>query len=162
MRPYYPVAFQISVDQGLLMRGSRLIIPSSLHQEMLGRIHEGHQGITKCRERARQSAWWSKMLEQLVRNCTECCKVQKQRHQPLILSPLPEVPWRQVARPQMEATYIPPDRRLLLSLRDITPEPDNCRCYHTYEKCLCKVHTVCACSVPPGFLGVWKLADTTA
>lgn len=39
----------------------------------------------------------SKELENLVKNCTECCREQRQRHQPLIPSPLPELPWQKVA-----------------------------------------------------------------
>ena len=99
VHPYYSVASEISVQQGLLMRGGRIIIPPSLRQEILGKIHAGQQGITKCRERARQSVWWprmSKELENLVKNCTECCREQR-RHQPLIPSPLPELPWQKVA-----------------------------------------------------------------
>ena len=100
VHPYYSVASEISVQQGLLMRGGRIIIPPSLRQEILGKIHAGQQGITKCHERARQSVWWprmSKELENLVKNCTECCREQRQRHQPLIPSPLPELPWQKVA-----------------------------------------------------------------
>ena len=91
--PYYKVAAEISVVDGLLLCGARIIIPSTLRREMLSRIHTGHQDNTKCWERARQSVWWvgiSKELEKLVQNCAECCKMQKQRPQPLIPSTLPE------------------------------------------------------------------------
>lgn len=66
---------------------------------MLSKIHTGHQGITKCRKRARQSVWWpgiSTELEKLVRTCPTCCKAQNQRAQPLIPAPLPELPWQKV------------------------------------------------------------------
>ena len=66
---------------------------------MLGKVHKGHLGIAKCRERARQSIWWPGMsteLEKVVKNGVECCKTQK-RHQPLIPSPLPDLPWQRVA-----------------------------------------------------------------
>ena len=66
---------------------------------MLDRIHTGHQGITKCCERARQSIWWpglSKQLEEMVKCCTECCKTQTQRFEPLIPSCLPELPWQKI------------------------------------------------------------------
>ena len=98
LRPYFPMAAEFYVVNGLLMRGSRIVIPSPIRQ-MLHKIHIEHQGITKCRDRARQSVWWpgiSRDLEDLVRNCHECCKAQRQRAQPLTPSPLPELPWQKV------------------------------------------------------------------
>ena len=99
VRCYYPVATELSIADGLLMRGNRIVIPAALRLEMLDRIHTGHQGISKCRERARQSIWWpglSKQLEELVKCCAECCRVQNQRAEPLIPSKLPEYPWQKV------------------------------------------------------------------
>ena len=112
LRPYYPVAFELSVEKGLLMRGNRIVIPPPLRQSMLMKLHTGHQGITKCRQRARESVWWpglSKQLEELVKSCPECCKAQSQRPQPLITSTLPELPWQRVATDLFEwkqKTYV--------------------------------------------------------
>lgn len=59
MKPYFSVAAELSVENGLLLRGNRIVIPP-LRKELLGRIHDGHQGITKCRVR---TPWWeSKFL----------------------------------------------------------------------------------------------------
>ena len=99
VKHYYSVASELAVEDGLLMRGNRVVIRASLRLEMLDRIHTGHQGITKCRERARISLWWpglSKQLEELVKSCSECCKVQNQRAEPLIPSTLPKLPWQKV------------------------------------------------------------------
>ena len=98
--PYYPVQSEITVANGLLLRGNRLIIPASMRLEILDKIHMGHQGITKCRERARQSVWWpglSNQLEELVKSCRKCAKAQKQRAQPLVMSTFPDLPWQRVA-----------------------------------------------------------------
>ena len=32
-----------------LLRGVRLVIPSRMRLEMLDKLHEGHQGVVKCR-----------------------------------------------------------------------------------------------------------------
>ena len=99
IRPYYQVATELSVEQGLLMRGSRIVIPTPLRKERLTRIHSAHQGIVKCRERARQSMWWpglSTELGELVKSCQECCKAQRQQPQPLTPSSFPELPWQRV------------------------------------------------------------------
>ena len=53
--PYWGVRGELTVNQGLLFKGERLVIPSSLRTEILEKIHEGHLGITKCRERAKST-----------------------------------------------------------------------------------------------------------
>ena len=88
------------------------MIPSSLRLEVLDPIHADHQGIHKCRQRASQSVWWpglSKQLEELVKNCRECCKHQNQRAEPLNPSKMPELPWQKVGSDLFEwnkSTYL--------------------------------------------------------
>ena len=63
------------------------------------KIHAGHMGIVKCRERARQGVWWpglSNQLQELVKNCEECCKAQEQVVESLHPSPLPDLPFQKV------------------------------------------------------------------
>ena len=99
VKPYYSVSAELTVQKGLLLRGSRIVIPPPLRKTLLEKIHSGHQGITKCRERARQSIWWpgiSTQLENLARNCKECLKSQQNRPQPLSPTPLPALPWQRV------------------------------------------------------------------
>ena len=44
--PYWTFKEEIvENEEGLLMKGTQIIIPASLRQEMLQRIHEGHLGI---------------------------------------------------------------------------------------------------------------------
>ena len=52
LKPYYQVVSELSVVDGLLPRGFRIVIPGSLCLEVLDQIHAGHQGIHKCRQRA--------------------------------------------------------------------------------------------------------------
>ena len=96
MKLYYSVATEISVKDSLLMRGNRVVIPAVLRLEMLDQLHTGHQGISKCRECARQSLWWpglSRQLEELVKNCSVHRKCSNQRREPLIPAALPDLPW---------------------------------------------------------------------
>ena len=78
----------------MLRKGSRLVIQVAMQKTILGKIHEGHQGITKCRERAKQSVWWpglSKQIEDLV---DKCSKERQTRVEPIIPSDVPERPWQ--------------------------------------------------------------------
>lgn len=112
VKPYFSVSAELSVECGLLLRGSRIVIPPPLRKELLEKLHGGHQGITKCRGLARQSIWWpglSKQLEELIRNCKECLKAQRQRPQPLNPTPLPQLPWQKVGSDLFEwrqSTYL--------------------------------------------------------
>lgn len=51
---YWNYRDEISVVEGILFKGERLIVPTSLRAEMLKLIHEGHLGIENCRRRARE------------------------------------------------------------------------------------------------------------
>ena len=65
--------------------------------EILERIHEGHQGIVKCRRRVKDSVWWpglSKQLEDMVTNCRKCIEHRKPNREPMIPSEVPERPWQ--------------------------------------------------------------------
>ena len=46
VRPYYPMASEISVTEQLLMRQNRIIIPEKLRSGIFKEIHSGHQGIS--------------------------------------------------------------------------------------------------------------------
>jgi transposase InsO family protein len=63
-------------------------------------IHHGHQGITKCEERAKEAVWWfgiGKDIKGIVGRCEECqVKKAAQRREPLTSSPLPERPWNRI------------------------------------------------------------------
>ena len=57
-REYWSLRGQLVVNLGLLMKGNALFIPTALRQDMLSKIHGAHQGIVKCKERARDAVWW--------------------------------------------------------------------------------------------------------
>ena len=99
VKQYWWVSGELTIQGDLLMRGSRLVIPATMRADILHKLHEGHLGVTKCRERARQSVWWpgmSKQLEDLILSCSVCCKERTQRAEPLIPTPFPDFPWQRV------------------------------------------------------------------
>lgn len=51
MKLYWSERGDFTVQDGLLLKGVRLVIPKTLQNEILEKIHEGHQGIVKCTER---------------------------------------------------------------------------------------------------------------
>jgi len=97
---YAPFEAELSVQHGLLLRGSRLVIPASIRMDILDKLHTGHQGIAKCRVRARESVWWpgiSRQLEELVDNCPVCRKFGRNHVEQMITPGLPDFLWQKVA-----------------------------------------------------------------
>ena len=43
------------MENGLITKGARLLIPSTLRRKVLEQIHDGHLGIEKCMLKARDS-----------------------------------------------------------------------------------------------------------
>ena len=75
LNPYWNERSELTIHQGLLMKGNWLVIPVSMRLQVLDRIHEAHQDIAKCREHAKASVWWpglSKQLEEVVNKCPTC------------------------------------------------------------------------------------------
>ena len=65
----------------------------------MDRIHEGYQGIVKCRALARENVWWpglSKQIVEKVGNCSVCEKERKYPPEPLLPSKLPNYQWQKV------------------------------------------------------------------
>jgi len=87
----------LSVVQNIWLKVSRIIIPSSICLEILDKIHEGHQGITKCHKQAKNSVWWpglSRETQDLVQQCRVCALQRDNKPEPLITIPLPDRPWQ--------------------------------------------------------------------
>ena len=94
IKPYWSIRGELTIIQNILLKGKQLVIPTSLQSQTLNRIHEGHLGINKCRERAKISVWWPRLsteIKQMVENCKICSKYRQQRPEPLIPTPSPNV-----------------------------------------------------------------------
>lgn len=71
LKVYWPERSDLTVQQGLLMKGNRLVFPFTMRIDVLKWLHDAHQVITKCRERAKASVCWpglSHQPEEVVKN----------------------------------------------------------------------------------------------
>ena len=57
-RAYWDFRDELFTDDGLLLKGPRIVIPSCLHEEYLERHHCGHLSVTKIQQNARQHLYW--------------------------------------------------------------------------------------------------------
>ena len=87
------------------MYRDRIIIPDELREEILNRLHGGHQGIVKTRALAKDSVWWPGLSTQIktkVEDCPTCVKERQPAHEPLDTTPVPDRPWKKLGSDIME------------------------------------------------------------
>ena len=84
LRPSCPYRDELVADDGIVLKGNRIVMPASLQPETL----VTHQGIEKMRLRARSCVFWNGInhdIEVVVRQCTTCQEVQRaQPREPLM------------------------------------------------------------------------------
>ena len=63
-------------------------------------LKANHQGVTKCRERAKRTLWWpglSRQIEDLVKQCRKCTERRINKKEPMIPSVVPDRPWQVIS-----------------------------------------------------------------
>ena len=50
--------FNMHIANGIIMNGTRIVVPQSLQQEYLQCLHVGHLKISKCQARAKTTVFW--------------------------------------------------------------------------------------------------------
>lgn len=96
-KPFWNYRDELTVEDGIVFRGERVVIPTTMQRESLKTIHQAHLGIERCKQRARDLVFWpgmNKQIEELVNNCSTCCKYQHNApKEPMQPHPIPERPW---------------------------------------------------------------------
>ena len=79
---FCPVCADLCMANELLLRQNRIVIPQSMHQDMLQCINEGHLGMEKCKRRARGN---NKHIEEMIQKCETCLKHRYKQKKSLCL-----------------------------------------------------------------------------
>ena len=58
LHAYWIHRWNLSIMAGVIMNGTRIVIPQSLQEEYLKCLHTGHFGVSKCRARAKSTVYW--------------------------------------------------------------------------------------------------------
>lgn len=53
IRPYWAFRDELAIEDGILLKGDCIIIPTSMQQDILKKLHDAHQGIEKTKLRAK-------------------------------------------------------------------------------------------------------------
>ena len=98
---YKHVFGELTIVGYIVLRNCRIVIPTKLRNQVLQLAHEGHQGITKCKDRLRTKVWWpgvDREMERMCRTCHACQITQLPSHPPpMKRTQLPTGPWITIA-----------------------------------------------------------------
>jgi hypothetical protein len=99
-RRYWDFRDELSTDEGLLLKGARIVIPPHYRETALQVLHDGHLGITQMQQSARTAVYWPGIdadIEDFARRCTSCMKCkQYQKAEPMQPHEVPDRPWQKV------------------------------------------------------------------
>ena len=82
LKPFYRFRNELGAVEDVLVRGERLLVPTSLRQRLLAAAHEGHQGMVRTKQRIRQHFWWPGLdaaVKEIVRACEVCASTSSGR-----------------------------------------------------------------------------------
>ena len=93
LQPYNKIRNELVTSENLVLRGTHIIIPHSLCNQVLNLAHEGHQGIAKTKRLLRQKVWYPNIdrdAEDIIKNCIPCiANSSAPKPEPLQMSDLP-------------------------------------------------------------------------
>lgn len=106
---YYRRKDELSFEQGILLWGHRVVVPTVLRKYVLQELHSGHQGIVKMKSKARKHFWWPEMekaIEAVASNCEACAGSRDlPPKSPLIPWPITEDVWKRIHVDYMGPLY---------------------------------------------------------
>lgn len=93
LKPFYIKRNELSVDEGCVMLGSKVVIPLVLRESILGLLHENHIGIVRTKMLARSVCWWPGLqqdIEAMISSCQVCQLSQRNFEKYLVSWPKTE------------------------------------------------------------------------
>ena len=104
LHPYWTFREELTIEDGLIFKGTRIIVPNNQCKTILELIDRGHLGLNKCKLREKETVYWlglNKQLEDLILNCELWLKylTAKQKLEPNLTlgQEVPLCPWTKLA-----------------------------------------------------------------
>ena len=94
VKPYF------NYRDGIIVRGDRVVIPKTMRQDLLVKVHAGHSGINSCLRIARDLIFWPGMsndIREYLTTCDICASNPTIRApEPIYSHVVPDRPWEKV------------------------------------------------------------------
>ena len=97
---YIPHRDELTVQDGLIFKQDRVVIPLNLRSEIKKKVHSSHLGIEGCLRRARECIFWPGMnsdIKDYVQKCDTCRKYDvAQQKETLMPHEIPDRAWARI------------------------------------------------------------------
>jgi len=100
--PFLRRKLELSISDGCILWGKRVIIPKQLRAKLLKELHVGHVGVCRMKALARSHIWWPCLDDDIEVLCAECEAYKTTATMP---APAPSNPW-QYPSSQWERVHI--------------------------------------------------------
>ena len=80
LKPYFQRRHELSMEDGCILWGSRVVMPPQGREIILEELHQAHPGMTRMKGLARGYVWWPQLdrdIERKVRSCIDCLEHQR-------------------------------------------------------------------------------------
>lgn len=101
IQAYKPFKTEYCFHENILLRSTKIVMPTALRNKILTLSHEGHPGTDNMKRLLRSYAWWPKIdadVIEYVKQCHECALVTVTNiSEPLKMRSFPTTPWAEIA-----------------------------------------------------------------
>ena len=100
LKPYKLIATEMSITDGVILHGNKIVVPQSEQPQIIKLSHEGHQGIVCCKQYVRSKVWFpgiDKIIEDEIKNSIACQAVTSIRSREPLMIELIEEPWQKLS-----------------------------------------------------------------
>ena len=82
LTPYYTKRTELSVEDGCILWGTRVIVPPQGRSKVLSELHEAHPGESHMKALARSYVWWPGLDQDIVKKVKSCdeCQAHQLKH----------------------------------------------------------------------------------
>lgn len=117
LRMYWKYKEEMNTQQGLILKGDRIVIPSALRSDFLKRLHLSHSGIEASLKLARDTVFWPGITNH-IKDCVGACETCKENSaaptkEPMQTHEIPQLPFQRVG---MDIMQITPTEKYLITV----------------------------------------------
>ena len=107
IRPYYDFRDTLSAEDGIILKGERILIPVTMRTEIKEKLHSAHLAYDSMMRRAKEAVFWPSMaadIREMTDKCETCQSMKPSNQRETLVQHVDESdqPWEKIACDLME------------------------------------------------------------